>query len=589
MVSFDGAGGLDYEEQRDSGTLGPDGFFRAESEGFSARRLEVVTPSLTAVSHASISAGAPPSLTGIVSNLFQPAGSPIGTRSSGFDAESETEMLWEAATRQGKRVAVLAWPGVSQRSDRTRSPLGFPWTEAESPSALYVGPTSDIPLLDSDFALPLEARSFSPPKALRLPRNEKPGAPLLGEPPLLFVVVDGTDDGRRNYDQILAIDSRGGLRASARAGDWFPLTFVADEHAGARNVLFGRWCRLLSLSPDLSTISLYIGSLARNRAFPDDLRRTIDRRAGFWPGPPDQLLLDSNRFDTQSFADQATRLSEYLTEVFRAIDRRGDWDLLLAYQPMIDEGLHVFTLKDPRQPWFTPERSERARAAMREVWKAADRAAAAYLSFRSRGDVIFVSDHGMRAMTHSILLGEFLRRHGWLKTETGPKGEVRVAPGSLLDFAVSGGTGFITLNLAGRNPGGVVPADQAADLVRAVTSSLRALSHENGDPAFQAVLPVAEAASLGLAHRNASDIVVIAAGSTALRAGFASRPGDPIIGPAEIPGQHGFGPDPALDGIFFHVGQGIGQERVPSFPATGVAARVAERLGISPPGARPKP
>ena len=56
--------------------------------------------------------------------------------------------------------------------------------------------------------------------------------------------------------------------------------------------------------------------------------------------------------------------------------------------------------------------------------------------------------------------------------------------------------------------------------------------------------------------------------------------------PPDVAGQHGYGPDPALDGVFFHVGRGLEPARLPLVRAVDVAARVAARLGLSPPGAR---
>src|SRR5574340_1516247 len=111
VVSFDGAGGVEYARQRE--LLSPDGFRRAEREGISAERLQTVTPSLTAVAHASISTGALPQATGIVSNTFWPAGGHLKARVNGFDAEPAVETLWEALARQRRRVAALAWPGVT--------------------------------------------------------------------------------------------------------------------------------------------------------------------------------------------------------------------------------------------------------------------------------------------------------------------------------------------------------------------------------------------------------------------------------------------------------------------------------------------
>ena len=46
------------------------------------------------------------------------------------------------------------------------------------------------------------------------------------------------------------------------------------------------------------------------------------------------------------------------------------------------------------------------------------------------------------------------------------------------------------------------------------------------------------------------------------------------------------GPDPELDGIFFHVGEGIEPARLAVVKAVDVAPRVAARMGLSPPGAK---
>ena len=94
-------------------------------EGEAASRMEIVTPSLTAVSHVALATGAPPARTGIVGNTFHPAGTALLERRRGFDVEPETETLWEAAARQGKRVVSLGFPGASQRSPRSRTAISL--------------------------------------------------------------------------------------------------------------------------------------------------------------------------------------------------------------------------------------------------------------------------------------------------------------------------------------------------------------------------------------------------------------------------------------------------------------------------------
>ena len=48
--------------------------------------------------------------------------------------------------------------------------------------------------------------------------------------------------------------------------------------------------------------------------------------------------------------EQADRLVDFLTRAELLALARSDWDLLLMYQPEIDETGHEFLLVDPRQP-----------------------------------------------------------------------------------------------------------------------------------------------------------------------------------------------------------------------------------------------
>ncbi len=580
VVSFDGVGGRALWREADRGTFGPDGFLRAERTGISAERMEIATPSLTAVSHAAISAGAPPSSTGIVANMLHPAAAPLGDRVSGFETESGVETIWEAAARQGKRVASLAWPGASQTSSRTRTSVALRWADPQARPSTWKGPAVDAGFEDALLSLPPEEASFSPPKLLPVHTATFPGGAF---EPLQFIAIDTSDDGRKNYDLLLVLRADGSIAARARLGEWFELSERRTEDHGDRDVLVGRWCKLLALAPDLSGIRVYIGSEGRSFASPDDFRRTLDQEAGFWPGPPDDALL-SEEPDTRTFVEQAARFAAYFQKAFSVADRRGDWDLLLAYVPCVDEAEHALLLTDPEQAGYTPDRSALATAALREVWKIADDTAAAYLSFAGRGDVFLVSDHGMRPVSRSFLLQELLRRRGFLETVLGPRGRLVTAPGSRVDAVTAGAIGYVIVNRAGILRDGTVQAGEAETLVRDVAAALRAEKDETGRPVFSSVLTRKEARSLGLGHPNAGDLVVLAAGGATLRHGFTNRPDSSLFVPAEPPGQHGFGPDPELDGVFFEVGDGVARKRVPLVRSIDVAGIVAARLGISPPG-----
>lgn len=571
VVSFDGAGGFELRRRVAEGILGPDGFRRALAEGFSAERLAVVTPSATSVSHASISTGAYPARHGIVANTFHRAGDPITSESRGFHVEPAVEAIWEAAARQGKRVASIAWPGLSQRTPRTTCAVALEFGEPIRGAVWHAEPGS--PLADAAFALPAGIVSFSPPRSLP--------APLLGDDGRL-VLVDTEDDGRRGYDTLVAVGMDGALLARGRAGAWMPVAVRRDD-GEVKGALFGRWLKLVTLAPDLSKVALYVGPRDRTRARPDDFRRTVERRAGFWPGSPDPALLALG--DTESFLEQATRLSEYLGEAFRIADRRGDWDLLLGYDPVLDDTEHPLFLVDPRQPQGTAERRAAAAAALKQAWRIADRAAANYLSFASRGDVLLVSDHGTRPAFRAFHLLEAMRREGWVKART-LDGKTKPGPDSPATALVAGSFGFVVVNREGKVPGGVVPEREADALVRRIAAHMRGLKDETGHPLFTIVATPAEAHELGLDTPNAGDLVLAARSGVTLKLDFPGADAA-LLGPADQPGQHGAEPDPQLDGIFAHVGDGILRERVDVFRALDVARTVSSRLGIEPPGTSP--
>lgn len=578
LVSFDGAGGAEYERRRE--TLSPDGFRRAEREGLSAGRLQTVTPSLTAVVHASISTGALPEATGIVSNSFWPAGGPLKARTNGFDAAPAVETLWEALARQGRRVAALSWPGVNGRTPRTTTPVGLRWVDLHAPGFLWSGPGSGGSFPDANVALPPEATTWSPPRLVRI--GPAPGLDSPSVRPLDFVLLDTRDDGRRDYDTLAALDAEGGLAGRLRPGDWLAL-----PERGSGIARGGRWVKLLKLAPDASSVSLYVGGIGRTEAWPEDFQRTLDERCGFWPGPPDQRLLEGPDPDVKTYLEMSDRFTSFFVAAYEVAERRGDWDVLLAYQPVIDEAEHVFGHSGQDPPVVDAIRAGKSATGMRESWRIADRAAARYLRFLERGgDVVLLSDHGLRPVWQTVYPAELMRRQGWISTDL-LAGRSVVRPDSPADVDVSGGSAFVILNRAGAMPGGVLSPEEAAAVLADIAGYFRSLEDGSGKAVFETVALRGEAARIGLDHPSVGDLILLAGRGTALRGGF-PRQGNaaPLLLPADLAAQHGYGPDPELDGFFFHAGPGIAPARVPVVKAIEVAPRVTARMGLSPPGAK---
>ena len=129
LLSLDGADADTLHRLYAAGELTAGGFARFFREGQVADRLVPVDPTLTSTNHISLATGYTAERTGIVSNLFHPAGAPFLELTSGFTAEIGTETLWEAARRQGRRVAVATWPGVDGAGPRRRADWGMFYSE----------------------------------------------------------------------------------------------------------------------------------------------------------------------------------------------------------------------------------------------------------------------------------------------------------------------------------------------------------------------------------------------------------------------------------------------------------------------------
>ena len=125
LLSIEAAGGEELQRVQREGAFGNDGFARFFREGQVAEGLIPVDPTLTAPNHTSLATGYPPSRTGIVGNNIHHSDAPFLETVSGFATPIATETLWEAAKRQGRRVATVGWVGADFKSERRRTDWGM--------------------------------------------------------------------------------------------------------------------------------------------------------------------------------------------------------------------------------------------------------------------------------------------------------------------------------------------------------------------------------------------------------------------------------------------------------------------------------
>lgn len=125
MVSLDGGDALTLHRLHREGRLTAGGFARFFRDGQVADALVPVNPTNTGPNHITLATGYRADETGIVANYLRRPGMPLTGMATLATLDIQTETLWEAARRQGLRVAVSAWPGADDRDARRRADWGM--------------------------------------------------------------------------------------------------------------------------------------------------------------------------------------------------------------------------------------------------------------------------------------------------------------------------------------------------------------------------------------------------------------------------------------------------------------------------------
>ena len=555
MVSFDGVGFDALQEVADR--LGSEGWNRIRLEGTTARLIPV-DPTLTSVTHISMATGALPSRTGIVSNVLHLPGTAAGEWKSGFDAEFDVEPIWVAARNAGKRVGAITYPGVDGTTPDRTADFGLVYTQPVARSRFQELGRSDFGI-DTDLS---RLGSYSPIRAAIVPWQWKMGR-LDVTSPVRLVALDSTNDGLENYDEFLIRHGDSEVRLDDRG--WFPLSSELAD--GETTSLFGAWSKVIRAEPDLSSVTLYWGAVSRNVGYPESFRKMIDGEVGFWPGPPDewaasQWITEKKGIDPETFGEQVSRFSDFFTRATLLAMERMQWDLLLAYQPIVDEVGHQWNIVDDRQSQATPANLQAAAAMRLHGHRVFDSAVARIdAAIGSSGNLVVVSDHGMEALHTMVRINRLLADWGY--ATAGESG--RLSTGTRWAAYPSGA--FATIHSFGPEKAG-----EREELV----GRLEALRTPGGEKVFDLV-----EATVPNANPRSGRIQAWLTPGLA----FTSSTAGEIFSPSSYFGQHGYlSRYPSMHAIVGARGPSV--EPLPEAIAqTSIARWLARMLGVPPPAA----
>lgn len=393
LMSFDGLGADALARQPDLPA-----FERLAQEGMSARVVNV-NPTHTSSTHVSILTGADPQRHGVVANRFHLPGTPPDRATHGLATEIEVETLVEAARRQGRRVGVVSFPTVDNTSSRRTADFGLAWTRPAAPSRIVTLTRADfrsewVPPTWS--TRPQRRPSFSPVMRARIDWR----VPSAVRADIHILAYDTTDDRIANYDSYYVEFDDRELAPDARG--WFAI--ARQTPAG----LYGSWSKVLRATPSLE-VTIYRGSTSRTDAWPAAFRDLIDREAGFWPGVPEEEL----EVGPEVFADQMERLAAFFTRAQKTAIEQMPFDLLLLYQPQIDQASHRF---------LGVAGGEQV---VRSAFAAADRAIESVAEALEPNDALVVTgDHGAVVAMKEIRMNRLLADRGFARWKAFTSGSV---------------------------------------------------------------------------------------------------------------------------------------------------------------------
>lgn len=223
-------------------------------------------------------------------------------------------------------------------------------------------------------------------------------------------------------------------------------------------------------------------TVTANYTYPEVLK---DRIAS-WVG---EYQVDVPQFRTENKDFLLKQIHEMTDQHFIVIKKllaEEDWDFFMFVEIGIDRIHHgMWKYTDPSHPKFEP--GNRWQNSIRDYYVKIDRHIGEVLSLIPPDTtVLVVSDHGAKKMDGGIALNEWLLRNGWLVLKRGrpktptPIEKVEVDWDKTRAWGSGGYYGHVFLNVAGREPLGIIPPAEYESVREQLAKELEAVPGPTG-------------------------------------------------------------------------------------------------------------
>lgn len=413
MISLDGTPDYLVDQYLNSGVLPANGAFaKMKKLGAYAETMYPVNVASTGPSHIAIFTGASPSKTGIVGNRFRRKDQLWDQPSlSAFKQSVNTETIFQAAMRQGKKVMVLGAVSVDNLAPERKVDYMHMYPNIEGPSLLLelVPNISEIKIGEKYFKL-LKVDSLS---------GSQPVFEVTGKLkiPLYIYQTDSLDIVANRMQPVKQIiidtdaDLRNGFAASLSGSSWSTIVVIDKEKQYVSSF------RILNTDAAHRNVRLFMSAPAEVYGYPDGFLQHLQQTCGYWPGEPENIKQTSGLISEDIWFEQVDRLAQYFRDLILSGMKGNQWDLLFGYFSTLDDVQHRYTLSNKRQLDYTAEngsRPSRYALLIERYFQKVDQYLLEIINAAPKGtNFVIFSDHGMIPVHTTVLLNNYMERSGF--------------------------------------------------------------------------------------------------------------------------------------------------------------------------------
>jgi predicted AlkP superfamily phosphohydrolase/phosphomutase len=279
----------------------------------------------------------------------------------------------------------------------------------------------------------------------------------------------------------------------------------------------GKDCIVMSVPPmyppkQINGIQIGCFLTPNNQAeytYPKELKAEIESNVG-------EYIFDIRNFrtdNTQYILDEAYKMTEMKFKTADYLLTNKPWDFFMMVEMGPDRLNHgIWSFIDPNHPRYVPDNPYKD--SLREYYRFLDGKIGDLLKHADEDTtVLVVSDHGAKAMVGGICFNEWLRDEGYLgftgeqPAEITPINKMNIDWSKTKAWGDGGYYGRLFLNVEGREPDGIIPADQYDTVREELIRKIEAMVDHEGNPLGNKALKPEEL--YGTTNGVAPDLIVI--------------------------------------------------------------------------------